>query len=277
MTVILVTKRTVLDQLGSDVDSMDPTSLAKLRASHDAHHRTLEVVQHELARLGIKPWVVEGADVNFAASPGDTVVCCGGDGTVLSASHRCGPGVRLMAINSDPERSKGRFCGSTVLDLVRLTFDSNFVFEIPRMSVSVDGEVINQRVLNEVLFSHSCPAAMTRCQIEGDLYRCSGVWVGTSAGSTGALKSAGAEVLRITDPTIQAVVREPFEPALSQKVKFYARRDSSSSRWSIKLVNKTNDATLYLDGPFLRVPVRFDQEIRCSQSPEPLEMIGHVR
>jgi NAD+ kinase len=270
VTVILVTKRTVLEQLGSELDGLDRQSLAKMRASHDAHHKTLRAIQDELDRLKIRAWLVEGAEIEFVARPGDTVVCCGGDGTVLSASHRCGPGVRLMAINSDSERSKGRFCTAQIEDLEGLQYNNPLITLIHRMAVTVDGQTVSHRVLNEALFSHSCPAAMTRVQIDHDLYRCSGVWVGTSAGSTGALKSAGAEVLAITDPTLQAVVREPFEPDLGQKIRFYTRSGG------FHLVNKTSDATLYLDGPFLRVPVHFDQEVRCSESPEPLEMLGPV-
>lgn len=268
MTVILVTKRTVWEQVQDDLgtEGLDFASVIRMRASHEAHYTTLQAVLEELARLKIKPWVVEGAGIDFVARPGDVVVCCGGDGTVLSASHRCGPGVRLMAINSDPERSKGRFCSSGVKDLERLQHKIAAVTLISRMAVFVNEELVSARVLNEVLFSHACPAAMTRVMIGTDLYRCSGLWVGTAAGSTGALKSAGGEILPITNPTLQAIVREPFEPTLEQQVRFNAL--------GFTLVNKTSDATLYLDGPFLRVPVRFDQAVRCSNSPEPLEMIG---
>lgn len=46
---------------------------------------------------------------------------------------------------------------------------------VSRMSVEVDGLEVSKRVLNEALFSHSCPAAMTRMVFEAKRYDCSGL------------------------------------------------------------------------------------------------------
>jgi len=251
---------------------MDPDSFGdigsanmdRIQAAHDKHHDTLTQVYAELARMRVRPWVVEGAGTNFSPAPNDTVVCVGGDGTVLSASHCCGASNRLMMINSDPERSVGRFSSATVDDLWLALEPGGPTTLVPRMTVEVNGRVVNNRVLNEVLFSHACPAAMTRILIGVRRISCSGIWIGTSAGSTGAIKSSGGFAMPITDDKLQMVVREPFgeepyHPLLGPE---------------FSVESRIVEGTLYLDGPFLRVPVGFGSTMRFTQSSEPLMMLG---
>jgi NAD+ kinase len=269
MTTILVTKRSVWEQYNRERELFGNISKASLKRMHDSHlrhRRMVDEVAGELKRLKIKYWLVEGADISFKTQPGDEVVCVGGDGTVLSSSHNCGPGVDLMAINSDPLLSKGRLCNAIFADVRHILDKKRKVTLIPRMQVEVDGQVVSKRVLNEALFSHTCPAAMTRFSEGKTRYACSGMWVGTGAGSTGAIKSAGGEVLPIGSKLLQAVIREPFDHPDGKTI--------STVDHKFKFTSKTADATLYLDGPFLRVPVGFDQTMRFTQSPEPLRMIG---
>jgi NAD+ kinase len=272
MTTILFTKRSTWEQHHMDLEhepklakTMTKASLKRLHAAHLQHKAAVDATQEELRRLKVKFWRVNGAEIAFKAKPGDQVVCVGGDGTVLSASHHCGEDVDLMAINSNPGMSFGRLCNAQIQDLKCLTKKSRVTL-VPRMRITVDGAVVNKRVLNDVLFSDSCPAAMTRVLDGQTRYACSGLWIGTGAGSTGALKSSGGKVLTVQSKMLQTVVREPFNHSSTRALRMI--------RPMFRFRSKTVDATLYLDGSFLRVPVGFDQVMEFTLSPEPLRMIG---
>ena len=135
--------------------------------------------------------------------------------------------------------------------------------------MTLDKQGVSRRVLNEALFSHTCPAAMTRVAPPGKLrYNCSGLWVGTGAGSTGAIRSSGGKVLPIRSKMLQTVVREVCSES-----------ETGSLVWvndKFTFTSLTPDATLYLDGPFLRVPVGFEQVMRFEVSDEPLPMVGSI-
>lgn len=276
--VILVKKRSAWEQYHANGENVGKLLLAtrvRMENSHRRHTKTVQCISEALEALRVKPWVIEGPEVQFKTAPGDLVITVGGDGTVLSASHNIGPKSFLFAVNSDPVLSRGRFCNiySRKSDLTkalqRVLSNKRKVTLIPRMAVQVDKQVVSRRVLNEALFSHTCPAAMTRVAPPGKLrYACSGLWIGTGAGSTGAIRSAGGKVLPIHSKQLQTVVREVCDP-----------EETGSLIWENKtftFTSLTSDGTLFLDGPFLRVPVRFEQVMRFEISDEPLSMVGSI-
>jgi NAD+ kinase len=278
MTVILVRKRSAWEQYigtaGRFGDVPNAESLKRMKDSHDRHTTTFDFIVEALYKLGIKPWVLEGAETLFKATPGDTVLTVGGDGTFLSASHSIGPDVGIMGINSDPKLSRGRFCNvlyptnaTEVLKKV-VVWKRRREYLVPRMQVSIDGRVVARRILNEALYSATCPAAMTRVAHGKDRYACSGLWIGTAAGSTGAIKSAGGKVFPLRSPLLQTIVREPCEHKFTGHIVLCKKR--------FDFVSKTADSTLYFDGPFLRVPVGFDQRMTFEPSDEPLAMVGPI-
>lgn len=278
MTTILVKKRSTWEQYQRNREAfgkMTASSVVRLKQSHERHTASVEAVTEALEGLQTKVWLVEGADIKFSTSPGDTVICVGGDGTFLSSSHAVGADVGIIGFNSDPMFSRGRFCVGVPADqdelrglLKRVITHRAKSTLIPRMTVQVDDTVVSNRVLNEVLFSHSCPAAMTRFNLGQKRVASSGVWIGTGAGSTGALRSAGGKVFALTNPHLQAIVREPCEEEKKGHI--------SLVQDEFKLTSKTADATIFMDGAFLRHPVGFDQVLRCYPSSEPLMMLGPV-
>jgi NAD+ kinase len=275
--VILVRKHSAWEQYHANgeaaVGQLSLATRVRMEGSHRRHTDTVKLVLEVLASLKVKPWIVEGADSNFKTARGDLVITVGGDGTVLSASHNIGPTAFLFAINSDPVLSRGRFChvysrrSNLTQALKNALSKKRKVTMIPRMTVKIDHEVVSERVLNEALFSHTCPAAMTRVAPPGKLrYACSGLWIGTGAGSTGAIRSAGGRILPIHSKYLQTVVREPCGHEVTGALIWQAEK--------FQFTSLTQDATLFLDGPFLRVPVGFEQVMRFEISDEPLPMVG---
>ncbi len=280
--VIVVAKRSAWEQYHSDpldYGEMGTDAARRAKDSHDRHHASLNSVMSVLKQLKMRPWLIEGAETGFDPGDSSLVITVGGDGTLLSASHHMPSVTPLLGINSDPVFSKGHFCLLTadtkLRDNLERVLDPNAcpLKKVTRMRVKVNERVVADRILNEALYSHTCPAAMTRLMLTtGELdeaytrYACSGVWIGTGAGTTGAISSAGGFRFNPDVRMLEAVVREPWNPP---KV-----GNEVYSRHSFTLISKTVDSTLYLDGPFLRVPVGFDQEVKFEVSEQHLTLVA---
>lgn len=285
--VVIVAKLTALERY--EQEGRDPRVKSLLRRSdpsvhtwkkaHENHQRTLAVVEEALDRLGASTWLVRGAGNQFDARGIDLVVSVGGDGTLLAASHNVS-NTPILGVNSSPSHSVGFFCsarrGNVREHLARAFAGELNSATLARMRVEVGSRVVASRVLNEALFCHAIPAATSRYILrygrQREEQRSSGLWVGTAAGSTGAIRSAGGVVLPLTSRALQLVVREPYagrgEPCkLTQFIVNDRRR-------KVTVQNKMQDACLFLDGPFKRVAVALGERMSFSVSDEDLTVLG---
>jgi NAD+ kinase len=284
--VVVVSKRTYYSRFVEEehdphvlrlIQRKDP-SVARWKAAHEAHLTTLRLVERTLKRLGARPWVLSGPRVVFDPSDAVLVVTVGGDGTLLAASHHvCG--VPILGVNSSPSHSVGFFCTATV-DTVEQMLADALTLRLPsmmltRMRVEVGGRTISRRVLNEALFCHEIPAAASRYILRygrrNEEQLSSGIWIGTAAGSTGAMRSAGGTVLPLTSSALQLVVREPFA---GSGRRYRMTRVLVEEGKSIGFISKIQDGAVFLDGPFDRAGVRLGEEVTFRASDEPLEVLG---
>lgn len=255
----------------------DPV-VARWRKADDAHRRTLDRVVHELERLGVAVRFIGSPSERFSPRGALLVVTVGGDGTLLAASHRIGQ-EPLLGINSSPEHSVGYFCAGQPDNLEMLlprALDRSLPsVTLTRMRVVVNERLRSARVLNEVLFSHSIPAAVSRYILEfggrREEQRSSGFWIGTSAGSTGAIRSAGGRVLSLRSDKLQLVVREPYTPF---GTRIAMRRIIVGAGEELVVRTKMDRAVLFLDGPFRRVCLRLGDVVRFSTSDDQLNVLG---
>ncbi len=285
--VVIVAKLTALERY--EREGRDPRIRSLLRRSdpsvrswkkaHDNHQRTLEVVEETLERLGATTWLVRGAGNQFDARGIDLVVSVGGDGTLLAASHNVSR-TPILGVNSSPSHSVGFFCSArrgNVRDMLSQALEGRLhSVTLTRMRVEVGKRVVASRVLNEALFCHAIPAATSRYILrygrQREEQRSSGLWVGTAAGSTGAIRSAGGEVLPLTSRALQLVVREPYTGRGSPcKLTQFVVADR---RRKVIVQNKMQDACLFLDGPFKRVAVALGERMTFSESDEELTVLG---
>jgi NAD+ kinase len=287
--VVIVTKRTAIERFveeGKDprvaklLRRSDP-SVRRWQRAHDDHLRTLERVERVLERLGAQTWLVRGAGGRFDERGVSLVVSVGGDGTLLSASHNVRD-TPLLGVNSSPRHSIGFFCAARRANL-KEQLSKALQGELPsvrlaRMKVVVDGRVVSRRVLNEALFCHAIPAATSRYIVRFGRQReeqsSSGLWLGTAAGSTGALRSAGGRVLPLTARDLQFVAREPYVTR-GQACRLTSLVIPESRR--IVVQNKMQDACLFLDGPFKRVAVAIGETMTFNTSDESLNVLGLSR
>jgi NAD+ kinase len=262
------------------LERRDPV-VKRWRSAHEEHTRTLDEVLRVLARSGVHTALVEHPSGEFDTADADLVVTVGGDGTLLAASHNVA-GMAILGVNSAPSSSLGFFCAARRENVALLLRDAlrgrlkRLV--LTRMQVTLNGATRSRRVLNEALFTHSSPAATSRYILRygtiQEQQRSSGFWIGPAAGSTGAQHSAGGRVLPLGSERLQLVVREPFDPFERGYQLLHVLVDPGR-RLSVK--SQTEDARLFLDGPYLSLHVRLSDELAFSVSDQPLTVLGLSR
>lgn len=266
-------------------------SVARLEVAHRAHQETLEETHRALDALGVRSVFRFRGDEGLVEGF-DLVVTVGGDGTLLWAARWVGPEQPVVAINSAPDDSVGHFCsgkkGSVEATLEAAITSKLRAFQLTRMSVELDGEIVTRRVLNDVLFAHASPAATTRylLRVEDgrrtieEEHKSSGLWVGPSAGSTAAQRSAGGEVLPAESERIQYVVREAYVPddgTGRRVIEPRLRIGTVPHAGAITLVSKIREGRLFVDGPHRVRDVSLGSEVVLRASEEPLTLLGYPR
>lgn len=255
----------------------DP-SVENWMKAHRDHESTLAEVESALDHLGARAWLLRGPRPVFDSSDAALVVTVGGDGTLLAASHHVGQ-VPILGVNSSPSSSVGFFCAAdrkNVRRMLEAALEGTLrSVRLTRMRVTVNGRVVSKRVLNEALFCHDTPAAASRYVLcygrKKEVQVSSGFWVGTAAGSTGALHSAGGEVLPLESEELQLIVREPF---LGGAARFRMTKVRAAPGREIFAISKIHEACLFLDGPFDRVKVGLGDRVSFSTSDEPVRVLG---
>ncbi len=85
-------------------------NLEMLKRSAGIQKQTLERTREALDQEGIVHDLFYRAELTSEnISDCDLVISVGGDGTFLEASHAVPPGIPMLGVNSDPERSTGFF------------------------------------------------------------------------------------------------------------------------------------------------------------------------
>lgn len=278
----------------TDLVSNNPSSrLAKLTEAgdplverfviaHKSHDASMQKVKAVLEKKGLDAtWCFRIGDLN--PDDYDLVIAVGGDGTVLHASHSIAQ-TPVLAVNSSPSTSVGFFAGAnaenfdTVLDNVLCGEIQPIV--LSRMELRVNDQLITSRALNDVLFSHACPASTTRYVIgfngKSEDQVSSGVWISTAAGSTAAIKSAGGKVMPPRSKRLQFLVREPFPVVGAEERKPPTLVQGYIADNETLVINsKTEAARLYVDGPHVVIPIDFGDTVFFSKSDTPLHLFGY--
>lgn len=227
-------------------------SVTRVKVAHDEHMETLQHLEKELAARGVEFRSIARAELHDKVKDVDLMVAVGGDGTFLDASHFVDE-IPLLGVNSSSSSSFGHFCMANEKNLSRVLDDiESGAIEprkILRLELTLNGSPLPELVLNEVLVSHSNPAATSRYFIEArdikEEQRSSGVWIGTPAGSTGSLRSAGAPVLPITDHRFQFRVREA---CMRPGEKWRLLEGILARDEEIRMISQMRTGILYIDG-----------------------------
>jgi NAD+ kinase len=281
--VLVIPKQSVYERFA--MDRCDARFLARLEEgsdlvrhvlpSHACHHATLDAVVTLLGRLAV-PFDVNHRPTRRQVARARMVLTVGGDGTLLDAAHWVGA-TPVLGVNSNPSRSVGHFCALTAADLdpklPAVLAGEVQPFPVARMELNLNGRRLPDRPLNDVLFAHRCPAAISdyvlaHAGVE-EWQKSSGVWFATAAGSTGAIKAAGGLVRPLREQSLQYLVREPF------------RADGDAYRLSgglftdsIGLTSRVFDGAAFVDGHRLQHRMGFGDRLEIRLADEPL-MLFH--
>ncbi len=285
---LVVVKRTAYDryvrQAGMprvlELLARNDRSVARLRRSDEHHQRTVEEVRQALDALGVRA-TFRSRDTLEVPPEVDLVMTVGGDGTLLAVSHNVRD-TPMFGVNSAPEDSVGYLCAAKMGD-VRAHLEKVLLGQAPRvrlarMQVSVDGEVLHRRILNDALYAHPHPANTSRYLLghprlgdELEEQKSSGLWVSTAAGSTAAIRSAGGRAMPLGSRQLQFVVREPYE---GPGTRYALTRGFVRPGESLTVLNKLREARIYVDGPRIAFPLEMGQLVRFAVSDEPLVLMG---
>ena len=120
--IVLVYKKSqlslILENRNTQLQSLvaaDDVSVQPLQEAHEAHNRALLSVSETLKRAGCRVKRVYRARLKADHCRGRLLVCVGGDGTLLDASHKIAGDDEVSAalgVNSDPTRSTGFLCAA---------------------------------------------------------------------------------------------------------------------------------------------------------------------
>lgn len=252
-------------------------SVKTLKDSHNTHQLTVDTIIEKLSNKGILLDVIFRGDLK-PIEDYDLVITTGGDGTILETSKYI-KDIPILGVNSDPIGSVGFFTGATKDDFdekIQLVINDqiNKVL-INRIEILLNEEPIKDLVLNDVLITHSIPAATSRYVLRvNDLeenHRSSGIWISTAGGSTAAIRSAGGTPLDITSDKIQYIVREFYDRG-SNKFKLLGGIHSFSD--NIEIISQMRLGRIYIDGPFFDYPFTVGDKINFRKSIYPLQLLG---
>jgi NAD+ kinase len=185
----------------------------------------------------------------------------------------------MVAINSAPGASVGYFCAGdrdALDETLQMALSGELkATRLTRMEVALDGEVVSTRVLNDILFSHQCPAATTRYWIglgaQEEEQLSSGIWAGPAAGSTAAQRSAGGKVLPPGSQKLQFVVREPY---VGLRDGYALTKGLVAPGESLRIRSKIREGRIFMDGAQKMLDVDIGVEVRLRASSEPLILLG---
>jgi NAD+ kinase len=277
--ILLVAKMPMIERLkAADLRRLKSNSLidlAEIREAGTNHAKSLDQVRAALGSHKVRERLIEDVRLDDADDV-DLVITVGGDGTVFAANslRAVKP---LLTVNSDPSRSIGHFTrstGATFSQLFKRWLGGQTKLEaISRLRVSIDGCKTWHCFLNDCLFTSSNPAAITRYVLAVDKRSetqvSSGVWISTSAGSTGGIRSAGILPMPAHLPGLLFQVREPFQGKKLATI-LSGRQQPPTG---LKLTAARPGIDLYLDGPHLRVSLPFGGTAEFAAAPEPLQLV----
>jgi NAD+ kinase len=228
--VLLVTKTSTWDWHGawyqSQVQSgaLPEADIKQIKLAHADHLESVTQAQKILNDQGL-PFRTLNVDDESWQPDSDTeiMITLGGDGTLLSASHRVeSVKIQLVGIRSSGT-SVGYLCAGGIekMELIILSLlkgDLKFTraCRLRAKITPADGSAprFSPPALNDFLYSNANPAATTRYTLNlgnrREEHKSSGMWISTALGSTAGICAAGGVIMPREDTNFQFVVREIY-------------------------------------------------------------------
>lgn len=283
--IIIVNKQTNYSKIIKESIDLNNNIFSKWKISHDQHYESLEIVTKIAEKYGTV-FNIEISNVNVISefSKVALVITVGGDGTLLGTSHNINDKIPVLGVNSDPSTSVGFFCTADIYnveDYIKKVLDNDYEKTIlNRMLAKKNGIIVDNRILNDVLYCHTNPATTSSYILEkkysdfcilNTTQKSSGFWIGPAAGSTGARRSAGFKPMSLESKYIQLCVRELYYRP-DQKIGLQSIEIDEG--YSIHAYSKMSSSAMYIDGDHKIIPICVGDEISFQNSNESLILVG---
>ncbi|MBI4343904.1 MAG: NAD(+)/NADH kinase [Candidatus Omnitrophica bacterium] len=252
-----------------------------MRRAHAVHAQALASVLAALRQAGVPFDVAYRVGLRVRRRYA-LVVSVGGDGTFLQAAHSVGE-TPILGVNSDPARSEAVFCAANRRTFPRL-LQRALRGRLPqlrlrRLEARLNGRVLPQRVVNDILIAHDDPATMSRYRLRiggrAELQKSSGLWIATAAGSSSAVLAAGGLRLPWRAPRFQYRPRELYRGRLSRN---RLLGGALAPAQTVRLTWLMRRGSAFIDGSHLRVPLRYADELRIRLAgSHPVRVLGLTR
>jgi NAD+ kinase len=293
--ILLVRKTTNLEWHGGffrrevAAGRIPASDLDRLQRAHDEHHQTLDGLRDRLRLAQIDFTEISRETEWPATSVGekfDAVLTVGGDGTLLTASHKVLDSCMMVGVRSS-RSSVGYLCAydGAMLDRLVANFcdgqiTATAVARIRAVVRPAGGGVQRSSapVLNDFLYSNTNPAATTRYRLRlndaVEDQKSSGIWISTATGSSAVISAAGGERVSHTDRRAQYKVREPFTGGKIKPKRTWGFFDPVQDVFEIE--NRCERAFLALDGQHGEVPLKLGDLARISAAPDLMLVLPDV-
>ena len=283
MHVLVITKPTNFEQHGEVVRSqiergyLPESQLRELEEAHREHYESLSCVESCLKESGVLYDKISRGEKWQRGACYDFVVSVGGDGTLLSASHRILDETPVIGVRSS-QSSVGYLCAGghdEIEGLIGAQLEKKLLFaECARLSASIFYAEENQErqtvpVLNDFLFANHNPSATTRYHIvvgdDFEVHKSSGVWVSTATGSSAGILAAGGSRMARLEKSFQYKVRELYKGVKEEF--FLTGGIFDPDKEVFRLENRNESAVLALDGQRGVIPLKFGDHITFKRAP----------
>ncbi len=265
-----------LNILGNKINPVVLKHIRRSRQAHQRHYASLHKIEEILKKYKIS-YVKRCRGKTLDFRPYDVVMTVGGDGTFLEAARGvCNQ--LIVGINSNPEYSVGKLCVATAHnfeDILQSILKGNFkTMTLPRLRLKLDKQKTVVDVANDILVCHKNPAMMCRYCLKvgrrAEVQRSSGVWVATTAGSSGAIQSAGGKLLRMDEKKFQYMPRELYD---GNKGQHHLRGGILNLKGSISLTSLMTGGVIFIDGAHFSFPFEYGSTLKIFCSPIPIKTI----
>ena len=163
-----------------------------------------------IERLKVTPNHIKGKDL---------VISIGGDGTFLQAASAIKDSTPILGVDSHPGTREAFFSKATADNFSQKIKKKFKIVSLQRLEASINGKALPRLALNEFLITTAKPYHTALYCLEGNYQKSSGILVGTGAGSSAWIGSAGGKKLPMHSKKFQYVVREPYFGKLHKPVK----------------------------------------------------------
>ena len=274
-----VFEKYVLDEKDPNIKKLmkaDHITASDLEQNHKDHLKVIDEVVDILKELKIKYRIRKRNEIKMLQD-GDLIITIGGDGTLLRTAQHIQE-QHVLGINSVPTKSVGALCSlkaEEIKEYLPKVFSGDFkVQKMHRIQTRVNGKVLTDEPINDILYTNTIAAATSRYWIEKgakkEEHKSSGIWISTASGSTAAICAAGGVEQKLNDHKLQYVVREPYQGIYHpyKLTKGFLKKGES-----LKITNKMVEARLYLDGPTIFHNLNYGDEIEFTLSENHLKKI----